>query len=122
MEINKSGATFSSIVGIGAKLKKRSEEENQEYLFLNRGVNAVCPIDLTAVIPLIDFNSPRIQVYPPNQGMPELRKAIQEHYFRGHSSPDHVSIVPGGMPGLDLTVQCLKLDTLYFGHYYWGSY
>jgi len=41
MEINKSGATFSSIVGIGAKVKKMMEESGEEYLFLNRGINAI---------------------------------------------------------------------------------
>jgi aspartate aminotransferase len=122
MKINKSGATFSSIVGIGAKLKKRSEEEGLEYLFLNRGVNAVCTIDLTEVITSIDFNSTRIQVYPPNQGLPELRNAIKGHYFLGQSSAENISIVAGGMSGLDLTVQCLQLNTLYFARYYWGSY
>jgi len=122
MEINKSGATFSSIVGIGVKLKKRSEEQKQEYLFLNRGVNAVCPIDLKEVVCKIDFNTPRIQVYPPNKGMQELRKAISEEYFGGQSDPDQISIVPGGMPAIDLTVQTLKLDKLYFANYFWGSY
>src|ERR1700740_508784 len=109
MEINKSGATFSSIVGIGTKLKKKSEEEGVDYLFLNRGVNAVCLIDLKHVAGKIDFNSTRLQVYPPNQGMPELRKAIQDYYFHGTSSPENISIVSGGMAGLDLTLQCLKL-------------
>ncbi|MFI5150686.1 MAG: pyridoxal phosphate-dependent aminotransferase [Bacteroidia bacterium] len=93
-----------------------------EYLFLNRGVNAVCPIDLSQVIPAIDFNSSRIQVYPPNQGLPELRKAVQEHYFHGNSDIEHISIVPGGMAALDLSVQCLQLDRLYHADYFWGSY
>jgi aspartate aminotransferase len=122
MNINKSGATFSSIVGIGVKLKKLSEESGQEFLFLNRGVNAVCPIDLTEIIRQIDFNSTRIQVYPPNKGIPELREAINTEYFSGGSNAENISIVPGGMPAIDLTVQTLKLDKLYFGHYYWGSY
>jgi len=122
MEINNSGATFSSIVGIGVKLKKMSEESGQEYLFLNRGVNAVCPINLKDVVSLIDFNSNRIQVYPPNKGLPELRKAISEEYFQDAVSIEDISIVPGGMPAIDLTVQTLKLDKLYFANYFWGSY
>jgi aspartate aminotransferase len=122
MEINKSGATFSSIVGIGVKLKKLSEEQGLEYLFLNRGVNAVCPIDLTDIVSQIDFNSPRIQVYPPNKGMPELRQAINEEYFEGSSTIDNISIVPGGMPAIDLSVQTLNLDKIYFANYFWGSY
>ncbi|HEV7231562.1 MAG TPA: pyridoxal phosphate-dependent aminotransferase [Bacteroidia bacterium] len=122
MNIQKSGATFSSIVGIGVKLKKLSEESGEEYLFLNRGVNAVCPIDLSDTIRHIDFNSPRIQVYPANKGTVELREAINGEYFQGASDTENISIVPGGMPAIDLTVQALRLDKLYFSHYFWGSY
>ncbi|MCM2301445.1 MAG: aminotransferase class I/II-fold pyridoxal phosphate-dependent enzyme, partial [Flavobacteriaceae bacterium] len=122
MEINKSGATFSSIVGIGAKVKKMMEETGDEYLFLNRGINAVCPTDLTEVIKLIDFNSAKIQVYPPNKGLPELREAINQEYFIGKSDIDNVAIVPGGMSAIDVVVQILDLDIVYFSKYFWGSY
>jgi aspartate aminotransferase len=122
MNINTSGATFSSIVGIGVKLKKLAETSGQEYLFLNRGVNAVCPIDLKEVVTGIDFNSPRIQVYPPNKGMPELRQAINAEYFAGEVDPETISIVPGGMPAIDLAVQVLQPDKLYFAQFFWGSY
>src|SRR5688572_25975535 len=114
MEIKKSGATFSSIVGIGAKVKKMMDETGVEYLFLNRGVNAVCSIDLSEVVKLIDFNSTRIQVYPPNKGTPELREAINQEYFAGKSNIDNISITPGGMPAIDAPVQILNLDTVYF--------
>ena len=57
MRIIESGAAYSAIVGISEKLQKLQAETGKEYLFLNRGVNAVCPIDLTDVIPHIDFNS-----------------------------------------------------------------
>lgn len=122
MKINKSGATFSSIVGIGAKIKKMMDETGEEYLFLNRGINAVCPIDLDNVIPLIDFNSPKIQVYPPNKGTVELRAAINQEYFKGTSAVDNISITSGGMTAIDLPIQILDLDTVYFSRYYWGSY
>ena len=122
MEINKSGATFSSIVGIGAKVKKMMEETGDEYLFLNRGINAVCPTDLTEVIKLIDFNSAKIQVYPPNKGLPELREAINQEYFNGKSNIDNVAIVPGGMSAIDVVVQILDLDIVYFSKYFWVSY
>lgn len=122
MEINKSGATFSSIVGIGAKVKKMSDETGVEYLFLNRGVNAVCSIDLSEVVKLIDFNSVRVQVYPPNKGTPELRSAINQEYFAGKSDIENIAITPGGMPAIDLPVQILKLDTVYFSKFFWGSY
>ncbi|MDP3352639.1 MAG: pyridoxal phosphate-dependent aminotransferase [Flavobacteriaceae bacterium] len=122
MEINKSGATFSSIVGIGAKIKKMMEETGEEYLFLNRGINAVCSINLTEVIRLIDFNSAGIQVYPPNKGLPELREAINQEYFDGKSHVDNIAIVPGGMSAIDSVVQILDLDIVYFSKYFWGSY
>lgn len=122
MKINKSGATFSSIVGIGAKIKKMMDETGQEYLFLNRGINAVCPIDLSKVIPLIDFNSTNIQVYPPNKGTVGLRDAINNDYFDGNSSVENISITSGGMTAIDLPIQILDLDTVYFSKYYWGSY
>lgn len=122
MEIKKSGATFSSIVGIGAKVKKLSDETGQEYLFLNRGVNAVCTIDLSEVIKQIDFNSVRVQVYPPNKGTVELRQAINEEYFKGKADIENIAITPGGMPAIDMPIQILKLDTVYFSKFFWGSY
>ncbi len=122
MEIKKSGATFSSIVGIGAKVKKMMDESGEEYLFLNRGVNAVCSIDLSEVVKLIDFNSTRIQVYPPNKGTVELREAINQEYFAGKSHVDNIAITPGGMPAIDAPVQILNLDTVYFSKFFWGSY
>ena len=50
MKIKKSGARFSAIVGIGEKIKQLSKETGKEYLYLNRGINAVCPIDLFQVV------------------------------------------------------------------------
>jgi aspartate/methionine/tyrosine aminotransferase len=122
MEVKKSGATFSSIVGIGAKVKKMMDESGEDYLFLNRGINAVCAIDLSEVIPLIDFNSTRIQVYPPNKGTVELRTAINEEYFNQKSNIENIAITPGGMSAIDLPIQILELDTVYFSKYFWGSY
>ncbi|MDP2089634.1 MAG: pyridoxal phosphate-dependent aminotransferase [Flavobacteriaceae bacterium] len=122
MKIKKSGATFSSIVGIGAKIKKMMEDSGEEYLFLNRGINAVCSINLSEVVKLIDFNSTRIQVYPPNKGTPELREAIDQEYFAGKSNIEHIAIVPGGMPAIDAVVQILDLDIVYFNKFFWGSY
>ena len=49
MKINISKATFSSIVGIGQKVRKASKETGNTYLELNRGVNSVVGIDLTEV-------------------------------------------------------------------------
>ncbi len=122
MVVNKSGAKFSSIVSIGEKLKKLSYESGQEYLYLNRGVNAVCNIDLQSVISKIDFNSNRIQTYPPNAGFLELREAINIDYFNGQTSNDNIFIAPGGMACLDLILKTLELSNIYFSHYHWGSY
>lgn len=122
MRINRSGATFSSIVGIGARVKQLSESTGQEYLFLNRGINAVCTIDLSSVIQHIDMNSTRVQVYPPNAGMPELREAINDEYFSGGTHINNIAITAGGMAAIDLVVQTLHLDKLYYAQYFWGSY
>lgn len=122
MEINKSGATLSKIVQIGEKLKKLTAETGQEYLPLNRGVNSVVNIDLTEVIPTIDFNSNEIQVYPPGPGFLSLRRAINDEYFGGKSSPDNILVTAGGMNALDLVVQTVGMKKLYLPVYYWGCY
>jgi hypothetical protein len=46
MEINKSGADFSSIVSIGLDIKKMKNETGLDYLELNRGINNVTKINL----------------------------------------------------------------------------
>ena len=122
MVIHKSGAKFSSIIAIGENLKKLSTESGLEYLPLNRGVNAVCNINLKSITSKIDFNSTRIQNYPPNSGFPELREAINKDYFNGESSADNIFVAPGGMACLDLILKTLDLTTLYISNYFWGSY
>ena len=110
MEIKRSGAALSKIVQIGEKLKRLGAETGQEYLPLNRGVNAVVNIDLREVVARMDFNSNDIQVYPPGPGFPALRQAINDEYFGGRSSPDNILISAVGMGKLYLPV------------YYWGCY
>lgn len=126
MKINISKATFSSIVGIGQKVKKASIETGDKYLELNRGVNAVTNIDLTEVIKKIDFNSKELQVYAPNLGIESLRKLIVKEYFPNiENIPNihsNVSITPGGMPALDIVIQTLNVENIYFPKFYWGSY
>ncbi len=122
MEVNQSGARFSAIVGIGDKIRKLSEQSGKEYLFLNRGVNAVCNIDLNGVIKQIDFNSSTIQVYPPNSGFPKLKNAINEAYFLGQTQNDNLTISAGGMGGLDLVFQTLQVKKILLPEYYWGAY
>jgi aspartate aminotransferase len=122
MNIRETGAKYSAIVGIGEKLREMSKESGKEYLYLNRGVNAVTNINLSEIIPLIDFNSNDIQVYPPNNGRPSLRKAINDFYFHSKTSVDNIFITNGGMGGLDLVVKTLKINKIHISKYYWGAY
>lgn len=124
MKINNSQVSFSSIVGIGQKVAKASRESGEEYLELNRGVNSVVNIDLTDVIKNIDFNSKEFQVYAPNLGIERLRRNIIKEYFPSTSTDlfTNVTIMPGGMPGLDLIIQTLNVDNIIFPKFYWGSY
>lgn len=126
MKINISKATFSSIVGIGQKVKKASLESGERYLELNRGVNAVTEIDLSEVMKKIDFNSKEFQVYAPNLGLESLRKVIVSEYFPSrkmtHGFENNIAITPGGMPALDLVIQLLNVENIYFPKFYWGSY
>ncbi|MFI3294946.1 MAG: pyridoxal phosphate-dependent aminotransferase, partial [Rikenellaceae bacterium] len=122
MEIKKSGATLSKIVQIGEKLKRLTAENGQEYLPLNRGVNAVVNINLQPVAEQLDFNSNAMQVYPAGRGLPELREAINQEYFSGKSSADNLLITAGGMNALDLIVQAVDMEKLFLPVYYWGCY
>lgn len=123
MKIIKSNASFSSIVGIGQKVKKASVDSGQEYLELNRGVNNVVTIDLTGVMHHINSNSKNFQNYAPNKGLESLRRVIISEYFPTKiDKQDNISITPGGMPALDLILQILDVETFYFPQFYWGSY
>ena len=122
MNIIHSGAKYSAIVGIGETLKKLMKETGQEYLFLNRGVNSVVPIDLTEVVGNIDFNSPAIQVYPPNAGAPNLKVAINEVYFHGKADTDLFTISGGSMSALDQIFTMLEVEKILLPSYYWGPY
>lgn len=122
MKINVSNATFSSIVGIGQKVKAASAKSGEKYLELNRGVNAVVDIDLTEVMKVINPNSKEFQVYAPNLGLESLRKSILKEYFPTKIELANIAITPGGMPALDLVIQILNVETIYFPQFYWSSY
>jgi aspartate aminotransferase len=126
MKVNISNATFSSIVGIGQKVKRASKDSGEMYLELNRGVNAVTEIDLSKIMNQIDFNSKEFQVYAPNLGIESLRREIVKEYFTSNKdNPEfinNISITPGGMPALDLVIQLLNVENIYFPKFYWGSY
>jgi aspartate/methionine/tyrosine aminotransferase len=122
MQINKSGARFSSIVGIGQEIKKMSLESGQEYLYLNRGINNVVKINLSEIIPMIDFNTDEMQFYPPTFGNPKLRKAINNEFFAGSTSDENIFITVGGMHALSLIFATLNVQKIFTYHYFWGSY
>lgn len=122
MKTKHSGAKFSAIVGIGEKLTQLEKESGEKYLRLNRGLPSVTNIDLTEVIPLIDFSAPKVKVYPENSGIPELRSAINKHYFQGKTSDDNIFITAGGMNALDLVFRTLDVETIHLPEFYWGAY
>ena len=123
MKINKSGAKFSSIVGIGEKIKKIEKETGIKYLPLNRGINDVVNIDLSEIINKVDFNSKEIQHYPPNLGILSLRKNIGKEYFPNIVGiEDNISVIGGGMPSLDLCLQILDIKKVHYPKFFWGSY
>ncbi len=122
MNIIHSGAKYSAIVGIGENLRKLQQETGEEYLFLNRGVNSVVPIDLTEVVKNIDFNSPAIQVYPPNAGAPNLKEAINKVYFHGKADTNLITISGGSMSALDQIFTMLDVERILLPSFYWGAY
>jgi len=121
-QYHKTGAKFSAIVGIGETIRQMSHTSGEEYLMLNRGVNAVTNINLNQVIPLIDFNSNEIQVYPPARGSLELKKAINQSYFFNKATNNQILVTGGGMMGLDLLFQTIDVERFYLPLFYWGSY
>jgi aspartate/methionine/tyrosine aminotransferase len=122
MELNICEAKYSDISAIGAQVRQMQKESGEEYLYLNQGVNAVVPIDLTDIIPLIDFNSTEMQVYPPMKGRINLRRAIIKTYLQGAGDIDNLLITHGGMSGLDLVFQSLKMNKVWLPEFFWGSY
>ena len=122
MKIIESNAKFSQISSIGERVRKLERDTGEEYLFLNQGVNAVVPISLDKVIPLIDFNAKEIQVYAPMKGRAKLKQAINDSYFNSSSSIDNILIDSGGMSGLDLVFQTVEFDKIMLPSYFWGSY
>jgi aspartate/methionine/tyrosine aminotransferase len=118
----KSGAKYSQISKIGEKVRNLERQSGEEYLYLNQGVNAVVPIDLSEVSKLIDYNSKDIQVYAPQKGRIKLRTAVSKLYFQGSTSIDNILIDNGGMSGLDLVIQTVEFSKMILPSYFWGSY
>ena len=122
MKTKQSGAKYSAIVGIGEKLVQLEKESGEKYLRLNRGIPAVTNIDLSPVIPLIDFNSTDIQVYPPNSGMPKLKNAINKYYFQNQAKSNNLYLTAGGMSALDLIFKTIDTKEVVLPEFYWGAY
>jgi aspartate/methionine/tyrosine aminotransferase len=121
-KVNFSGAKYSSIVTIGEQLRKKSIEENREYLYLNRGINQVVTIDLKPITRKIDYNSEKIQYYPPGRGTIGLKKAINTHFFQDTTETENIFITSGGMNALYLTISCLNYQKIYTPNLFWGAY
>jgi len=122
VDVKFSGTKASSIVKASEKLKQLQKETGQEYLFLNRGINAVCPINLTEVIKEIDFNSSEIQHYPASKGKVGLRRAINAEYFNSRSDAENMVITDGGIAALDVCFQSLAVKQIILPAMYWGTY
>ena len=121
IKVKKTGAKYSAIVEISEKMTQ-IKETGEEVLFLNRGVNSVVNIDLSKIIPLIDFNSAKIQVYPPNSGYIDLKNAINKSFFHESTDVENIFITNGGMNALDLIFKTLKVDKIWAASFYWGAY
>lgn len=117
-----SNTSQSDIVAMGTRLIKAMKDSGYEYLMLNRGVNSVVNIDLNSIIQSIDFNTSDIQVYPSGNGKAELRKAINEEYFNNQALPEHILITAGGISGLDICLQNIRVDKVWLPPLFWGTY
>jgi aspartate/methionine/tyrosine aminotransferase len=120
MEINKSGADFSSIVSIGLDIKKLKNDTGLDYLELNRGINNVTTINLDWVD--LNYRKIGIQHYAPNDGVISLKEAIDDEYFYGDRDLDWITITQGGMSSLDFIFQTLDFKTIWIPKFHWGSY
>ena len=122
LKVIESSAKYSQISAIGEQVRKAEKESGLPYLYLNQGVNAVVPINLEPIIPLIDFNAKDIQVYAPMKGRSLLKDAINATYFQSQVQVENILITNGGMSGLDLVFQSVAVDKFYLPSYFWGSY
>ncbi len=122
MKINQGQAKYSMIVDIGDKIREVTSETGQTFLLLNRGVNSVKNIDLSAVVKQIDFNTNSIQVYPPTKGRGDLIAAINKEYFFEGTNPENIYVTPGGIGALDLVFQTIRFEQVFIPAFYWGAY
>ena len=122
MEINKSGAKMSAIIGIGQLINRLKTESGKDYLALNRGINDVVNIDIQNIITKIDFNSDDLQHYNSANGRFDLKQAINKVYFKDFSKMDRLFVTAGGMNALSLIMSILQVKKIYTPKYFWGAY
>jgi aspartate aminotransferase len=122
MQINKTNTEVSRILIAGQKAMQKKAETMKDVLMLHRGVNAVVNIDLNTIVKDFDFNTNDIQVYPGTAGKEKLRSAISDEYFSSKADPENILITPGGISGLDITLQNLTTKTIALPSFFWGSY
>jgi len=122
MTFLRSGARPSSIVALSQEIQRRSAESGLEYLRCERGIPAVCSIDLPAILPTIDFGDPALLTYPPSTGQPGLKAAINAAYFSGRADPHKIFITTGASMGLDLLFQMLDVDRVVLPEVHWPTY
>jgi len=122
MQIKLSNTKNSSIIAMGARLQKASQQTGQEYIMLNRGINSVVNINLNKIINQIDFNSKDIQVYPGSKGKIELRQAINAEYFNNKTDINNIIVTGGGISGLDICLQNIVADEILLPPFFWGTY
>ncbi len=117
MNINNPNVEYSPIVEIGEMISLLEKKNGDEYLKLHRGVMDVCTIDLSRIE--LDLNKKSIQQYGKNDGDPDLILSIKEKFGLDNHN---IIITPGGMPSIDIVIDCLSDKKFWIPTYHWGSW
>ena len=112
----------SRIIEIGNKITQLSLETGEEYLALNRGVNAVSPIDINSVVKELDLNTGGIHNYPVSHGSLEFKEAIIREYFDDYTTPDMIAVTAGAISAIDLVLRTFKPTKVHLPAFFWGPY
>ncbi len=112
----------SRIIEVGNIIKRLSKETGEEYLALNRGVNAVEPIDLNQLVKSMDLNQGVLQNYPVSHGSETFKKAVIDEYFDNRTTLDMITVTTGAISALDLILRVTSPTTIYLPKFFWGPY
>ncbi len=112
----------SRIIEVGNLVKKLTQETGKEYLALNRGVNAVVPIDLDKLVKEMNLNDGLLQNYPVSHGAEFFKKAVIEEYFDSRTTSDMITVTSGAISALDLIFRVNSPTTIYLPELFWGPY